>query len=129
MSKNMSKIRITLIITELFQISLIGYLILFLAETVNRGFVTNYFNLNILLVFTGTIGILSTVLQNSKFNNNEKLVSISISDIILIVLFSLISGSIVFYKTRSIENISIIIAVITMVVTSLLSYFILTEKS
>jgi hypothetical protein len=51
------KIILKIICQEVFQVSLGGYLILLVAETIRSGFVSNFFDLNILLVVILVSGI------------------------------------------------------------------------
>lgn len=53
---------------ELFQVSIVLYLILLLAETVKAGFVSNFFNLNILLwiVLISGVGMILTGVEKSN---------------------------------------------------------------
>lgn len=141
---------LNIITKEIFQVSLITYLILLLAETVQEGFVSYFFNLNILLALVLVSGIIMTIthfeeieslLPNASYlnwdyilhalNRNEKKSKqerLSQWEWIYILVISIASGLLVNYKTLDLEAISIYITIATMIIVALLSYLILTEK-
>jgi uncharacterized membrane protein YqaE (UPF0057 family) len=51
----------TLIIRDAFVIALTTYVVYFIAELVKRGFVTNYVNMNILLLLVLFLGIITVL--------------------------------------------------------------------
>lgn len=68
------KIKIYVISQELFQFSLITYLILFIFEVFKEGFVSNFFNINILLVIVLASGmgmVLAHGTDNSFYSSHE----------------------------------------------------------
>lgn len=140
--------------TELFQVSLVTYLILLVAETIKPGMVTYFFNLNILLavvVISGSTMVLTNynekqqslsrikdwnwesimqyVHQKEKEEEEKnKEVKIRKWDWYYILGISLGGGLLVNYKTSDLGGISLLITFATMVIICLLSYLIFTEK-
>lgn len=134
------------IMREFFQISLITYLILLLAEKFQTGFVSNYFNLSILLVamLISGMGMVATSYdkkETGKFDLNWKNVlhfaknggkkyntKLEKWHKYYILLASVGGGILVYYKTIDMGGVSIIFSLTTMVIISLLSYLILSEE-
>jgi len=52
------------IVTDAFVIALVTYLVFFLTEHVKHGFVTNYVNMNWLLLIVIALGIVSVLLDD-----------------------------------------------------------------
>ena len=57
------KNKIGIIGKELFEVSLMAYLILLVLESVKKGFVSNFFNLNVLLLLVLISGILMVLFE------------------------------------------------------------------
>jgi hypothetical protein len=53
--------KLKIITEEFFQVSLAGYLAFLAAETVSHGFISNFFNLNILLIVVLILGVIEVV--------------------------------------------------------------------
>jgi hypothetical protein len=121
----MIKAKIGIIAEELFQFSLITYLILLLAETVKEGFVTFFFDLNYLLVVVLVSGILMALLapemSDRTLRKPEKL------NATWVIIFSIGGGLLVYYKTQELGNISLLISGITTIIIFLLSILIYTD--
>jgi hypothetical protein len=137
------KSKIGIIISELFNVSLVTYLILLLLETLSKGFVSDFFNLNILLGIVLISGIIMVsplaekrnlgmwdlvdrrmdlLLAKIKFKK-----AITENDFYFAILVSVGGGVLVYFKTQELGNLSILIGIITMVIIALLSYLIFTE--
>lgn len=122
------KLKVYLVAKEFFQFSLLTYLLLLLTEALSEGFVSLFFNLNILLVVILLCGIISLVtydknlaLPHKKKINYAKSAEYSI--------FLGISGALlVFYKTSDLGPVSLAVAIITAVIISILSFLLLTDK-
>lgn len=123
------KIKLYLISKEFFQYSLITYLILLLAETLQSGFASYFFNLNILLIVVFVSGI-SMVLTNNEIieTANSGVKKITRHDVQYGVLFAIVGSVLVYYKTEILGEISLIIAGITGVVIILLSLILFTDQ-
>src|SRR5260221_6817816 len=125
---NLVKLKTHIISEELFQFALVTYLILILSETVKTGFVSNFFNLNILLAIVLFVGILM-VMTNTEYDLQLPAVAkkITSADVQNIILLAVGGGLLVFYKTQDLGKISIIISVMTMGIIMLLSFLVLAE--
>src|SRR3990172_6315778 len=66
------KSTIGIIVTELFQVSLVTYLVLLLAENIVPGAVSDFFNLNILLALVVVSAVLMVLPVSEKKWKDEK---------------------------------------------------------
>jgi len=57
------KLLLEKIISDIFQISLITYLVYFVLELIKTGLISNYFDLNLLLIWTLAWGALSVIIS------------------------------------------------------------------
>ncbi len=64
------------IIKQLFQTSLVTYLLLLLGETIEKGFVSYYFNMNILLSIVLSSGIIMLMLEFKKVTRTQYITSL-----------------------------------------------------
>ncbi len=53
------------IIPDIFYISLITYLVYFMLELIKTGLISNYFDLNLLLIWTIFFGILTVIIKDN----------------------------------------------------------------
>lgn len=134
---------LSIISKELFQTSLVTYLILLLAETVKTGFVSFFFNMNILVGVVLVSGIVMTLTEDetekkeevttiietivSIINHNEE--KISSKDFNFILMVSLGGALLVYYKTQGLGWLSLATFLSTFTLTILLSYLIYTEDT
>lgn len=120
------KIKLHLIFEELFQVSLITYLILLFAETIKEGFVSYFFNVHLLLgvVVVSGIGLILTLHERTMRRNSENM---SLNDWQYLIILSIAGGLFVYFKTEILGTIAYIITLFTMIVIFLLSYLIMTE--
>ncbi len=115
----LKKDNLSIIFEEVFQVMLSGYLIFLLAETIKEGIISNYFNLNILLIIIIVSGIGTVIYPNKKETKSRALNSDW--DFLVTWGFTIFSGVIVYYKTFSMGNISYFISIIASVLVYLLS--------
>ena len=120
------KVKIHIIAQEIFQYSLITYLILQIAEIINQGFVSNFFNINILLILILVCGIIM-VITNDENNISSQPQKITSTDIQNIVLMSFGGAFLVYVKTQNLGKISILISFITAIIIFLISILSFTE--
>lgn len=137
------KTRLNIIFEQIFQISLLTYLFLLLAETVKTGFASYFFNLNILLVIVLASGILSIVPLPQLKNKNHK----NSSKHFLMLVFeqwhkerkeewnwhfafviSVAGGLLVNYKTKELGTVSLLVSLVACVIIFLLSYLVYHEE-
>lgn len=137
------KSKIGIIVNELFQVSLVTYLILLLVETLDKGFVSNAFNLNYLLAIVLVSGIIKVLPISQKSNLNQwemidlgimrlldqiRPSSISENQFYFIILVGLSGALLVYFKTQQLGKISFLIAGVTCLIIFLLSYLIFTDS-
>jgi len=125
------KVRVHFITKEIFQYSLITYLILLLAETIKQGLVSFFFNLNILLAVVLISGIAMVLTHNERLDEALKTGQhhkIKTSDVEYIILLSLGGALLVWYKTQDLGILAIVISVLTAIIIVLLSLLVLLDK-
>lgn len=118
-----------LVAEEFFQYSLITYLILLFAETIKEGFVSFFFDLNILLVVVLLSGVIMVLTHHEELERLRKPHKITGADIQNIFLFASGGALLVYYKTFELGNIAFVIAGLTAAIIGLLSYLLLSEDS
>ena len=111
---------------DVFQISLVTYLVFLLIEEFKKGFVTNNFNLNILLYLVIVSGIIAIFTEKKEDNERKPEASkqarqITKGDYFLIFGVGILGGVLIFLKTKDIGWISYIISIISSVLIVLLS--------
>ncbi len=112
------------IITEIFKVSLISYLIFYLIDHFISGFVTDHFNLNILLIITIVAGVLTVSIDKDKRveEKNKK-----VPNCIISTIFGIIGAAIIYLQIKDIGIFSYIIsltvgAIIILITNLLLTY-------
>lgn len=123
------KLKTHLVIEEIFQFSLVTYLLLLLAETLQEGFVSYFFNLNILLGVVLVTGIVMVFTHSEQINQSPPPQKLKIIDVLYILMIALGAGFLVYYKTKELGQIAIIVAVITGVLIILLSLLIFLDHT
>ncbi len=139
----------SLVVRDLFQISVVTYLMLFLAEAIKSGFVSYFFNLNILLAIVIISGV-GMVISHTQEKKSAPLLEpksswpavrmyvralkdpsknkLNKKEVCYISTASLIGGLVVYYKTSELGVLSIFIACITSIITYVLTYILYTTK-
>lgn len=119
---------LNIVFEEFFQFSLITYLILILLESFRQGFVSFFFNINILLFLVLASGVVMVLTRTEHIQiSTTKKINLS-SDLQNGLIFAVIGGLIVFLKTENLGQVSIITSIFTMLIILLLSYLFLTDK-
>lgn len=127
-SRNETILRITKeIIREIFKVSLISYLLFYLLNDIFTGFVSDYFNITILLWVTVISGVLSVWTEGEKDITQEKSVQINKWTYVFISILSLVSVGLIFYRIQSIGKLSYFISILSGLIVFLLSFLILNE--
>jgi len=123
------KIKVHIIAQELFQFSLIIYLILVLLESLKQGFVSTYFNLNIIfgiLLISGLCMVLTDTKQTTKLLPSGK--KITSADVQNSVLFAISGAVLIYFETKVLGPISYIISVLSFILILLLCLLLLSEN-
>lgn len=114
------KNNINIVASEIFNVFLITYLVFILAETLDEGFVTNFLNLNWLLIIVVISGLTSTILgTKTTILKSHK------EDWFWPGLLAFMGGLLIFYKLQGEPNISVLLAIISGVITSVMTFLIL----
>lgn len=111
------------IINHLFQTLLVVYLVLLLIEQIWQGFVSQYMNLNYLLVIVIVSGILD-VFSEHKTREKEKATK---KDYVFIFLLGIAGFFIIKLKTSQLGWLSWLISIIACILIILLSILVLQE--
>lgn len=131
MKYKLLKIKIYFIAKEFFQYSLVAYLILLLIETIKEGFVSFFFNLNILLgivLISGLIMAITYQKELEKLTKTKKIKQRKWWDILYSIMLALGGALVVLYKTQDFGIVSIIVSVISAFIIVLLSFLVLLDK-
>ena len=107
------------ILSELFKASLIAFLILYLADDMFTGFVSDYFNINIVLIIALISGILTVAL---KVEMPEKTPMIfRKSDYLYLAILSFGSMILIYYRLIDLGKIAYLISIIAGIMIFLIS--------
>ncbi|MFH1890581.1 MAG: hypothetical protein ABIJ91_03395 [Candidatus Kuenenbacteria bacterium] len=60
------KILLKKLTEDIFYISLITYIVYFVLELLKEGFISNYFDLNLFLIWTVVFGVLYSILRSKE---------------------------------------------------------------
>ena len=117
----------------IFVNTLIFYLIYYLIELVADGFVTRFYNLNYQLLFVIGFGVLAigfNDLNKKVIDNNElkKTNKSQIFEFAFVIVVTIITGLTIYYKTRDIGGLSILISGLFVLLMFLVSYFVLSKN-
>lgn len=116
-------------INYIFQGLLVLYLVLLLMETIREGVVSTWLNLNYLLglvIFFGVIAVLFPPPEEKPWRKRIREI-VTRKDYVMIGVFGVVGGMIVWYKTKEIGWLSYLISVISGILIILLSILILEE--
>jgi hypothetical protein len=124
---NYSKLKNTILYYSgaIFISSLVGYLLLFLIETIEEGFVSNYFDINILLWLCFFSGIILVFVKSDK---KTEVSETTYKDYIFIIFIGICAGAIVWYYTLNLEYIPYLLGPATSLVIIYLSSCIIKGK-
>lgn len=115
------------IISEIFKVSLISYLIFYLIESFKAGFIADYFNLNILLIITILSGVF-TVLFKKEEESKKEVQKIRKRDYIFIIILGVVATGLIYYKIKEIGWLSYVISPISGIIIILISILLLNEQ-
>lgn len=93
---------------DLFSYTLLAYLVLFLLENVFPGFVSNTFDPNLLLIPVVILGIASAFAPEKKKKNEPP----TLKDLITVVIMTVLSGVIIYYKTKELGATALVISIV-----------------
>jgi peptidoglycan/LPS O-acetylase OafA/YrhL len=109
-----------------FSVALVSYLGFYLIENLKSGFITAYFNLDYLLWAAIAAGVLSAVWPAVKIPVDEHR-KIGWKSICWMIILAAGAATYVWYQTRSIGKLGLIIAPLTGLIVLCLSYLVYAE--
>ncbi|MEK7130273.1 MAG: hypothetical protein AAB793_01320 [Patescibacteria group bacterium] len=118
------------LITEIFKISLLSYLLFYLIEDFFPGFVSSFFSMNILLGIVVGSGVFTVVIEKpaSESDGEVKIKDrIKARDIVFIVILSIIAGGLIYLKTKDLGKLGLAISIISGIIILLMSILLLIE--
>ena len=113
------------VIKEIFKISLISYLLLYLMENFKAGFISDYFNLNIILIITIISGILSV--SGEKEVAEKEIERIKVKDYVFITILGAIAALLIYYGIKDIGKLAYLISAVSGVIIILISILLISE--
>ena len=111
-----------------FEVSLISYLFFYLVDTLSVSFVSRFYSLNYHLVSVIILGILTVVWPAAKENLPEEETKVKIKDYVFIFLLAVVAGLIIWYKTKDLGRLSLIIAALSGLIIFFLSLLLMFDK-
>lgn len=123
------KIKANLIVGELFQFSLVTYIILLIAETLQEGFVSYFFNINILLGIVLLTGIIMLITRYDRLEPQTSHQRFTLKNLLYALMVSLGGALLVYYKTALLGDTAIIIAILTGGIIILLSLLFFSDNT
>ena len=122
------------LVSEIFKISLLSYLLFYLIEDFFPGFVSSFFSMNILLgivVGSGVLTVISQKPDSAKASTDEGRIEenkFRARDIVFIVILSIIAGGLIYLKTKDLGKLGLAISIISGIIILLMSILLLTEE-
>ncbi|MFA6908625.1 MAG: hypothetical protein WC289_01935 [Patescibacteria group bacterium] len=111
------------VVRETFKVAFLTYLVFYLLDYLTPGMITNYFNINILLIITAVTGVIALSLFK-KSDHNASYVAIW-KDYAVIGIGGLTGIALTWYSLKSIGWLGVAISVIVGIVIVLISLNIL----
>jgi len=115
----------TYLVNHLFQYLLVVYLVLLLLEQLFTAFVSQYINLNYLLLIVIIVGILDVFSEHPIQANNKQPKK---SDYIFILILGILGTAIIKFKTSELGWLSWLISIIAGILIILLSILVLEDE-
>ncbi len=103
-----------LVIVELFKVSLVTYLCLYLLESMSASFVSNYFNINAILAIAAVSGVISVFVHNEEAQYTFQ--KPGIKEYCIGSILALTSAGIVYRQTRTVGHFSVLLAIVTVLI-------------
>lgn len=118
------------IITEIFRISLLFYLLFYLIDDYSPGFTSHFFNNNILLWISIISGIVTVILQpNTPMQKEEYSEKISLKGYLFIASVAACAGLVIYFRTKEIGKLAYGIASVSTIIIFLLSILLWKDNS
>lgn len=108
---------------DIFEVSLVSYLVFYLIDQIKQGFVSNFFNLNYILWTAIVSGIISAFSKEKE----EKTKPLTTRDYIFITVLAIIGAAIIFYKTQDLGWLSWLVSAIAGILIVVISILLLSK--
>lgn len=122
--RNIFRGRTAITINHLFQVLLVTYLVLLLAEELWAGTVSNYLNLNYMLIIVIVLGILDVFSEQQHRERKD----VTKKDYIFVLVLAIAGFLIIKVKTSSLGWLSWVISIIAGILIFLLSILVLEDN-
>ncbi|PIP18052.1 MAG: hypothetical protein COY82_01625 [Parcubacteria group bacterium CG_4_10_14_0_8_um_filter_35_7] len=119
------KYALRILISDIFKISLGTFIVYFLLEQMKGGFISNYLNLNFLLIFCIISGIITAALHKEREQEEKR--ELKLRDYLVIFFLTIITAIVVFFEIRDLGWISYFISFGAAVIIILISDALLRE--
>ncbi len=115
------------IICEIFKVALVSFLLLYLADSISVGYVSDYFNINILLVITIISGIITVAFKEEPVK--DAAMPMKKWDYIFILLLGIASTSIIYCRISEIGKLAYLISAVSGVIIILISILLISSST
>jgi len=109
------------IVQNIFEASLVLYLIFLLLETIKEGFISFFFNLNILLVVVLISGVIAVLVGKEEVEGEAQAQEFTLKDLVFILGLGLLGTVLVWYKTADLGALSYLLSILSGILIVLLS--------
>jgi len=115
------------IVNEIFKVSIVFYFLFLLIETIDSGFIADYFDLTILVYTIIISGIISMIYKEELEEDNN--LKYKISDWIVILILGVGSMFFIFFQIRDLGNLSYYISLLAGIIIILISFFLFKDET
>lgn len=119
--------RFLLVTEELFKVSLVTYLVLYLIEQLQDGFVSYFFNMNVLLIAAIVSGAI-TFLFSRKEGQLQNTIQLERKNIFFLVVVALISAVVIFMIIKPVGVLAYVVSPLAGIIVLLLILSFYSEK-
>lgn len=118
------------IVSLAFEVSLISYLFFYLVETLSASFISRFYSLNYHMYLVIIFGVLTVILTSDKKAEGivQPKTKVKVRDYFFILMLSLISSGIIWFKTKDLGRLSLVIAALSGLIIFFLSLLLMFDK-
>jgi len=106
---------------NIFEASLVLYLVFLLLEMIKEGYISFFFNLNILLVVVLISGVIAVLVGKEEVEEETQAQNVTLKDLIFILGLGILGTILVWYKTADLGALSYLLSIISGILIVLLS--------
>lgn len=110
-------------INDIFRVSLISYLFFYLIESIKAGFVSDYFQLNTLLITAIGSGAITVLIKENQHDRESQyqVSGLHIRQYLFLLAVGIVSALFIYYKTKQLGQFAYIISAISGLIIIVLS--------